>query len=72
MIEHVPLATVVIFSPDTVQTPLVFEARVTVKPEDETAPEPKVTPGAFVPGLLKVMVCELVTKLRFIVYALAL
>ena len=53
--------------PETVQIPLVFDINVTVNPEEEFAPEEKVELGSLVPGLLKVIVCELVTRLRFIV-----
>lgn len=48
-----------ILSPLTVHTLGVREVRVTVKPELEVAPEAKVVDCDFVPGLAKVMTCEL-------------
>ena len=56
MIEHVPIASVVILSPDTVQVPVVFDVNVTVSPELEVAPLAKVSPVLRLPGLTKEIV----------------
>ena len=53
---QVPVVTVVISKPVTVQTPVVNDSRATVKLEVAVAPEAKVCPDAFDPGLLKVIV----------------
>jgi len=56
VIEQVPDVTVVIFSPETVQTPVVLLVKLTVNDEDAEALDPKVTEGAFVSGFAKVIV----------------
>ena len=59
VIEQVPAVTIVTIEPDTVQTGVVVEAKLTVSPEEAVAVSakgaaPKVTPE----GAAKVMVCE--------------
>jgi hypothetical protein len=55
--EQVPAATAVIFNPETVQTPVVLLVSVTVSEDDAVAADANgVAEGAFVRGLLNVMV----------------
>jgi hypothetical protein len=71
-IVHEPAATVVIDSPLTVQMPGVSVVRATVSPDDAVAPDAKVTPGAFAPGLAKLIVWLCVDTANDSVYAAVL
>ncbi len=55
-IVHEPVATVVIDRPLTVQIPGVSDVSATGRPDDAVAPDAKVVPGGWAPGLAKVIV----------------
>ncbi len=55
-IVHVPAVRVAIFKPETVQTPVVLEVKVTVKPESVVAADAKVSPTNLFAGCAKVIV----------------
>ena len=60
-IVQVPSATVVMFKPETVQIPVVLEAKETANPESAVAAEAKVSPTNLSAGCAKVMVCDSTT-----------
>jgi hypothetical protein len=53
---HVPVATAEIFRAETVQTPVVLEVNVTVKPESAVAPDANVSPTNLSAGCVNVIV----------------
>jgi hypothetical protein len=53
---QVPAVRVAIFKPETVQTPVVLEVKVTVKPESVVAADAKVSPTNLFAGCAKVIV----------------
>jgi hypothetical protein len=56
--EHVPIATMVTVVPDTVQTGVEFEAKLTASPELAAAEIANgAVPNATLPGALNVIVC---------------
>ncbi|GGC87100.1 hypothetical protein GCM10011396_37980 [Undibacterium terreum] len=58
---QVPAATGVKVEPDTVQTEVVLEVKLTAKAELADALSPKgAAPTVVVPGLVKLMLCEAV------------
>ena len=72
MIEHVPMATVVTVTPDTVQTAGVFEAKPTVSPELEVALSANgATPRDTLPGTPKEMNCGAGTTVKLWITGLA-
>ena len=59
MIEHEPAAAIVTVLPETVQTEVVFETKVTVRPELAVALTVNgATPKVTLLGALKVIVCD--------------
>ena len=56
VIEQVPAATAVTVFPDTVQIPVVEDAKLTDKPEDADADKFVVVPTVFAEGCMNVMV----------------
>ena len=55
--EQVPAATIVTLVPDTVQTAVVVETKLTVSPELAVAPiENGATPKVILPGVVNVIV----------------
>ena len=72
MIEHVPVATVVTVTPDTVQTAGVFEAKTTVSPELAVALSANgATPRDTLPGTPKEMNCGAGTTVKLWITGLA-
>jgi hypothetical protein len=58
VIEHVPAARKVAVEPETVQTPVVDEAKLTVRPEVAVAERVSGVPMVCAAGVAKAMVCE--------------
>ena len=64
---QVPAATAVMFSPETVQIPVVLDVSVTVKPESADAPDANVSATDLSAGWANVIVCaapDEILKLR--------
>ena len=68
---QVPLVSMVAVVPEAVQTPVVVEAKLTVKPEVDEADSVSGVPTVCEPGLLKVMVCEAAFTVKLCVTGVA-